>query len=252
MEHWITNCDRIPGAFRWLSADKSRSAAGKNPSQWYDCRHMAELAASGTARYVVTDLLGEGGMGSVYAALDSRNQSKVALKRLRVTARDSAHKSRIVELFHQEFRTLAQLAHPHVVQVHDFGSDEQGPYYTMELLAGESLHALAPLPWRDVCALMRDVCSALALLHSRRLLHRDLSAKNVQRTLDGRAKLIDFGAMTLMGPTKGVVGTPPLVPPEALLQQPLDGRADLYALGGTLYYALTGMHAYPARQMVEL
>ena len=157
-----------------------------------------------------------------------------------------------MELFRQEFRTLAQLAHPHVVQVHDFGSDEQGPYSTMELLAGESLHALSPLPWRQACALLCDVCSALTLLHSRRLLHRDLSAKNVQRTGDRRAKLIDFGAMSPMDQTKTIVGTPPLVPPEALLQQPLDARADLYALGGTLYYALTGQHAYPARQMTEL
>src|SRR5690348_11666946 len=142
---------------------------------------MAELAASGTARYAVTDLLGQGGMGAVYAALDTRSNTKVALKRLRANGR-GAEQRNLVELFHQEFRTLAQLAHPHVVQVHDFGSDEQGPYYTMELLEGESLHALAPLDWREVCALVRDVCSAVALLHSRRLLHRDLSPKNIQRT----------------------------------------------------------------------
>ncbi|HMI94774.1 MAG TPA: serine/threonine-protein kinase, partial [Polyangiales bacterium] len=213
---------------------------------------MGEIVAGGSARYAIADLLGQGGMGAVYAATDLRSQRRVALKRLRGDARSAASAHNLTELFHQEFRTLALLAHPHVVQVHDFGTDEQGPYYTMELLAGESLHALAPLAWHSTCALLRDVCSALALVHSRRLLHRDVSPKNILRTPDGRAKLIDFGAMSPMGTSKTVVGTPPLVPPEALLQQPLDGRTDLYALGGTLYYALTGQHAYPARHMSEL
>jgi hypothetical protein len=122
----------------------------------------------------------------------------------------------------------------------------------MELLDGEHLHKLAPLPWPEACALLRDVCSAVALLHSRRWLHRDLSPKNVQRTSAGRAKLIDFGTMAPMGPSKTLVGTPPLVPPEALLQQPLDASADLYAIGATLYYALTGKHAYPAHDFQQL
>jgi len=190
-------------------------------------------------------------MASVYTAEDRQLGRLVALKRVRLSD-DAARNRTLVELFHQEFRTLAQLAHPNVVQVHDFGSDAQGPYYTMELLQGEDLHAISPLPWRRACSLVRDVCSALALLHSRRMLHRDLSPKNIFRMRGGRAKLIDFGTMAQMGPSKIVVGTPPLVPPEAMLQQPLDARADLYSIGGTLYFALTGTHAYPARQWGQL
>ena len=101
----------------------------------------------------------------------------------------------------------------------------------MELLDGSDLRERGQLPWREACALLRDVASSLAILHSRRLLHRDVSARNVRCTSDGRAKLIDFGAMTPMGVAKHVVGTPPFVPPEALQLQALDGRADLYALG---------------------
>jgi hypothetical protein len=204
-----------------------------------------------TERYAVSVLLGRGGMGVVYKAHDRHSGDTVALKRL-ASVSDERKRAQLTELFHQEFRTLAQLAHPHVVRAHDYGVDAGGPYYTMELLEGQALHELSPLPWRSVCALMRDVCSAVALLHSRRLLHRDLSTKNIQRTHDGRAKLIDFGAMTPMGHVVGIVGTPPLLPPEALLQQPLDGRADLYSLGATMFYALTGTHAYPARNFAQL
>ena len=197
------------------------------------------LAAAGTERYRAVSVLGRGGMGVVYRAIDQRSESPVALKRL-LLPDSERQRAQYIELFHQEFRTLVQLTHPQIVRVHDFGVDARGPYYAMELLEGSSLHDLSPLPWRTACSLVRDVCSAVALVHSRRLVHRDLSPKNVQCHEDGRAKLIDFGAMAPMGQPASIVGTPPLVPPEALLQQPLDGRADLYALGATLYYALTG------------
>jgi serine/threonine-protein kinase len=212
---------------------------------------MLELPESGTSRYAVQGPIGRGGMGAVFRVTDRITGAELALKRLRL-AHDEKRDRKLIALFQQEFRTLAQLAHPNVVTVHDFGTDEEGPYYTMELLHGEHLHALAPMPWAKACGLLRDVCSAVALLHSRGLLHRDLSPKNIQCTSQGRVKLIDFGAMAPMGPCTTIVGTPPFVPPEALLQQALDARADLYAIGGTLYYALTGKHAYPANNMALL
>jgi Protein kinase domain/AAA ATPase domain len=212
---------------------------------------MSVVAQSVTGRYAVEARIGQGGMGAVYRVADLHSGTELALKRLH-TSQDEQRNRKLMEMFQQEFRTLAQLAHPNVVAVFDFGNDELGPYYTMELLHGESLRALAPLPWPDACALLRDVCSAVALLHSRRMLHRDLSPTNVHRTREGRAKLIDFGAMAPMGLCRTIVGTPPLIPPEALLQQPLDARADLYALGGTLYFALTGKHAYPAHDLAQL
>lgn len=212
---------------------------------------MSPQAGSSSARYTVKAKLGQGGMGVVYQATDLQSGQDIALKRLLLTESAKSN-AKYLELFHQEFRTLAQLTHPNVVAVHDFGADEQGPYYSMELLEGEDLQALAPLHWGETCALMRDVCSAIALLHSRRLLHRDLSPRNVKRTGKLRAKVLDFGAMAPMGPCKTIVGTPPLVPPEALLQQPLDARADLFAVGGTMYYALTGQHAYRARSIEQL
>ena len=98
----------------------------------------------------------------------------------------------------------------------------------MELLGGQDLRALGKIDWRQACELLRDVASSLALLHSRRLVHGDVSPRNVRCTIDGRAKLLDFGAMMPMGVAKRVVGTPPFIAPEMLQLQPLDGRTDLY------------------------
>ena len=155
-------------------------------------------------------------------------------------------------LFQREYNTLAQLSHPLIIRAFDYGVDADTPYYTMELLSGENLRHLAPLPWKEAASLIRDVASALALVHSRRLIHRDVSPRNVCRTDDGRAKLIDFGTLSPMGRAKNVMGTPPFLPPESLEDQPLDARSDLFSLGAVAYFLLTGEQAYPARRIAEL
>src|SRR4029077_19386412 len=93
---------------------------------------------------------------------------------------------------------------------------------------------------------------ALALLHSRRVLHRDTTAGNVRLDAQGKAKLIDFGAMVHMGTAEHIIGTPPYIPPEVFHGLSLDGRVDLYALGALAYFALTKRHAYPARSVRDL
>jgi hypothetical protein len=197
-------------------------------------------------RYLVKGVLGRGGMAVVYRAHDSARSRDVALKQL-VPSREPQHHEEAVELFEREFRTLTQLSHPRVIEVYDYGIDAGNAYYTMELLDGKDLRERSPLPWREVCALLFDVCSSLALLHSRRLVHRDISPRNIRCTQDGLAKLIDFGALVPMGSGGRVVGTPPFVAPEVLHRLTVDARTDLYSLGATLYYALTGRAAYPAR-----
>ena len=200
-------------------------------------------------RYVVEASLGAGGMAEVYRVRDATNGAVVALKRLN---QELVQRRPVVALlFEREYHTLKQLDHPSIVRVHDYGICELGPYYTMELLDGDDLMQLAPLPWREACAVLRDVASSLAIVHSRRLLHRDVSPRNVraaQRGREGgRAKLIDFGAMATMGCSGELIGTPPCVPPEAVHGQPLDARSDLYSLGAIAYWTLTGTHAYSAR-----
>jgi hypothetical protein len=202
-------------------------------------------------RYRVDKLLGRGGMAVVCAAHDLVRARRVALKRLLISP-DSNKQQRNIELFEREFHMLAQLAHPRIVQVYDFGIDAGGAYYTMELLEGRDLQRLSPMPWRSACAVARDVCSALSLMHSRRIVHRDVSPRNVHCLADGTAKLLDFGVVAPMGSTKILVGTPPCCAPESVNLQQLDGRTDLFGLGATLYFALVGGHAFPATRFKDL
>src|SRR5690349_1229507 len=111
----------------------------------------AELPES-NARYRVQRLLGQGGMALVYEASERASERKVALKRL-IALPDPRKQARNMELFEREYHTLWQLAHPRIVSVLDFGIDERGAYYAMELLEGGDLQELAPLPWRRACAL---------------------------------------------------------------------------------------------------
>ncbi|HKP61355.1 MAG TPA: serine/threonine-protein kinase [Polyangiales bacterium] len=227
-----------------------RVVSRSHPAPVLEVPTGAERSIAG-GRYVLHRALGRGGMAVVYEALDRMRDRRVALKQLRTHAESTKH-ARNADLFELEFHTLAQLAHPRIVEVYDFGLDPSGAYYTMELLDGGDLSELAPLPWQAACAVARDVCSALSLLHSRRFVHRDISPRNVRRTGAGNAKLIDFGALAPMGPSKLLVGTPPCCAPESVHLQSLDGRTDLYALGATLYYMLVGRHAYAAPNFAAL
>jgi hypothetical protein len=212
-------------------------------------RHDDAIGAIVAGRYRVDQELARGGVGQVFRAHDLSTDRPVALKRLQGGARP---KSALLALFEREYRTLHSLKHPRIIEVYDYGIDAGGAYYTMELLPGTDLGKLAPLPYRQACAYLRDVASSLALLHARRLLHRDISPHNVRVTDRDRCKLIDFGALMGFGVASHVVGTPPCIAPEAVRGAPLDQRTDLYALGATAYYLLTRRHAFYAKSISEL
>ncbi len=200
-------------------------------------------------RYRLEGQIAEGGMGRVFAATDLSTQRSVALKRV---LEKYTSVPRVCRFFELEYHTLAQIEHPHIIKVYDYGVDADGPYYTMELLDGQDLNKLAPIEYREACSYLRDLASCLALLHTRRLLHRDLSPKNVRRTEHGHCKLLDFGTMATFGVAGDVVGTPPMVAPETLRGMPLDHRADLYSLGALAYWILTRRHAFGARRLEDL
>ena len=189
-------------------------------------------------------------MAIVYRVEDTRSGALRALKR--GVPIDDKRRARCRALLAREYHTLCQLAHPRIIEVYDYGVDADGPYYVMELLDGNDLDAPGRVPFREACTLLRDVASSLAILHARGLIHRDVSTRNVRRTADGRAKLIDFGTMTSMGVALEVIGTPPFIAPEVLQLQTLDARADLFSLGALGYRLLTGRHAYPARRIRDL
>lgn len=213
--------------------------------------HQPEPALNETVagRYRLSHLIARGGMGEVFVAIDQSTQARVALKRMLGT--DGAPVSRSVH-FMREYHALTELRHPSIIEVYDYGVDNGLPFYTMELLDGQDLRDLSPVPYRDACRYLRDVASSLALLHARRLLHRDVSPRNVRRTGDGRCKLLDFGAMVPFGMPPNLTGTPPFIPPEAVQGGPLDQRADLYSLGALAYYVLTGRYAHPVGDVASL
>lgn len=221
-----------------------------------EVQHGSSVRIAG--RYRVEAELARGGMGVVYAVRDESTGATLALKRLvrrgaGATRRKGVDRPRDAALLLQfEYAMLARLRHPSIIEVYDYGLDEGGPYYTMELLDGLDLHEMAPVGFREACRLARDVASSLALLHAHRLIHRDVSPRNVRATRGGRLKLFDFGTLTSFGVPVDIAGTPSSVPPEALNGGPLDHRADLYSLGCLLYWLLVGRDAFPARQFDEL
>ncbi len=212
---------------------------------------MDLIGATIAERYTLLSLLGRGGMGAVYSARDESTGSVVALKVVSLDETRSAA-SRAELRFRREYHTLVSLDHPRIVKAFDFGRDRHGSFYTMELLDGQDLKALGRLGYRDACSLLRDVASALALLHARSLVHRDLGLRNVRRTPDGRAKLFDFGVLVNVGMPGEIAGTLSTMAPENARGLPVDGRTDLYSLGALAYAMLTGKPAYAARDFEGL
>jgi serine/threonine protein kinase len=206
-------------------------------------------------RYRVTRLLGEGGMGRVYAAHDDRLDRTVAIKVIRselVADKDAR------ERFGREARAAARVAHPHICALYEFDESDGQPFLVMELLEGESLAAClkrGPLDLARTLAIAGPMLEALAALHRRGLVHGDLKPGNVFLS-DTGVKLLDFGlarpfadgdtrTRTLSETGQGVLrGTPQYMAPEQLLGRPTDERADIFAAGAVVYEMLAGHPAF--------
>ncbi len=203
-------------------------------------------------RYAIHDILGTGGMGIVYRAMDSRLCRPVALKVL--LPRYAQHLS-AQQRFLAEARALAGLHHDNVVTVHEVGESEvfgrTVPFFAMELLQGECLsHRLRRerLSIADALQIARQAADGLSAAHAVKLVHRDVKPANLwlEQLGEGwRVKLLDFGLATPeQGGVGSVAGTPAYMAPEQLSGQPLDARTDIYGLGCVLYEMLTGRPAF--------
>jgi len=206
-------------------------------------------------RYEIADEIGRGGFSIVYRARDRRVGADVAIKLL-VPPPAAARLAR--ERLRREVQAVRQLSHPNIVAVYDVVDDGPWSFVVMEYVAGPDLavrvRQRGPLDPDAAARLGREITAALAAAHRHGILHRDVKPQNILLAPDGRARLTDFGSARLAGQetvtqTGGLVGTADYAAPEQLAGGRGDARADEYALGVTLYYALTG--ELPARAPVR-
>jgi predicted Ser/Thr protein kinase len=197
-------------------------------------------------RYCVGRELGRGGFSVVYLARDRSLDTDVAIKLL-VPPPAAAALAR--ERMRREVQAVRGLSHTNIVQVHDFVDDGPWSFIVMEYVAGpdlaERVRRRGALSVGEAVRLGRELAEALALAHRSGVIHRDVKPQNILLDRDGRARLTDFGSAKLEGVTGvtrtgGLVGTLDYLAPELLTGRRGDGRADLYALGLTLHFALTG------------
>ncbi|HUF48585.1 MAG TPA: protein kinase [Vicinamibacterales bacterium] len=229
--------------------------------------------------YEIIDKIGQGGMGAVYRAEDTRLRRHVAIKVLPPEL--SADAERLARL-EREAQLLASLSHPNVAAVYGFGGadiDDGGvrrhiAFLVMELVEGQSLHervAAGPLPWREATEIAAGIASGLEAAHERGIVHRDLKPANVHLTNDGDVKVLDFGlakafdadgtsgslelsaSPTVPATRTGMIlGTAAYMSPEQARGKAVDKRADIWALGCVLYEMLTGRKAFEGETISDV
>ena len=208
--------------------------------------------------YRIVRTLGEGGMATVYLAIQENFQREVALKIMSplLGRGDSSYGER----FLREARIVAQLNHPHIVAVYDVGVHEQQHYLAMEYVAGEDLRSRhLKLNLKQSLSAVKQVALALDYAHKKGYVHRDIKPENVLLNEDSsRAVLTDFGIARPSGVESGLtqtgtaIGTPSYMSPEQALGKPLDHRTDLYSLGVVLYFLLVGDVPFTADSAVAV
>jgi len=203
-------------------------------------------------RYRLIECIGEGGMGAVWRAHDTKLDREVAIKLLldRTLVDDSAR-----ERFHREALALSRISHPGVATVYDFGTSEGQDYLVMEYVPGGTLEQRVdsgPLPFKDIVRLGASVADAIANAHQHGVLHRDLKPGNIVLTAAGDPKILDFGLAVLLSGTRTtrvtqtgvVVGSLPYMAPEQIFGEADDVRTDVYALGVILFEMATGQRPF--------
>lgn len=203
--------------------------------------------------------LADGGMGSVYVALDERLDRHVALKIMRPDlARDEA----FVERFRREARSAARLSHPNIVAVTDQGQDDQYVFIAMELVEGttlrELLRASAPLSARRALDIASGILAAIAVAHRAGIVHRDIKPENVLLRDDGTVKVVDFGLAravtthTFSADASVMFGTAAYLAPEQVETGTASERSDVYTVGLLVYEMLTGAKAFPGDSPIHV
>lgn len=227
-------------------------------SSWRGANDMADSMTM-IRDYRLLELLGQGGMGSVYRALHVRLNRQVAIKILKS---DRIGADEAVSRFAREIRLLAQLEHPNIVRAVDAGEHDGLPYFVMEFISGVNLgqlvQRLGPLPVPESCSIIRLAAVALQYAHEQKVLHRDIKPSNVMITAEGAVKLLDLGLAQILelevddgvSRTDQVLGTLAYMSPEQLSgRNQVTMQSDIFSLGVTLHELLTGQRPFERRGM---
>jgi serine/threonine protein kinase len=213
-------------------------------------------------RYRIDELLGQGGMATVYKAYDPNLKRTVAVKVIKTGLADDP---KFLARFEAEAGAVAQLRHRNIVQVFDFSHDDDLYYMVQEFIAGETLHdhlrrlnqAGRAMPLDKVIAYTIDVCDAAGYAHRRGMIHRDIKPANIMLDVHDQAILMDFGIVKIADSvehtvTGAVVGTARYMPPELIRGEVPDARSDIYSLGITLYEMIGGQPPFDANSAMTL
>jgi CRP-like cAMP-binding protein len=198
-------------------------------------------------KYLITDIIGQGGYSIVYRGRHMDLEMPVAIKMMK---HDMAMDPDFIRNFRQEARTVAALNHPHIVKVYDFEERYRTLFIIMEYLEGTPLDALlekvGPLPVNQVLELLYPIVQGLEYAHNKGLVHLDIKPANIFLPSNDPLKILDFGLACPPGTdTLCSLGTPHYVSPEQIEGEMVDGRADIYSLGITTFELLTGVRPYP-------
>lgn len=191
-------------------------------------------------RYQLLEPLSGGGMATIYRGWDRSLERFVAIKRLKV---ELSNDPRWNNQFLTEAQTLASVRHPHIVEVFDFGLNDDRPYLVMELIEGQTLASLLPLPPIDAVEYVLPVAEALGCCHALGVMHCDIKPENIMIDRAGCIKLIDFGIAMPSGTVADglLIGSPHYVAPERVTGGVLTPAIDIYAVGIIIFQAVTGM-----------
>lgn len=217
---------------------------------------MADLSGKTIGRYHLIEKLGEGGMAVVYKAFDTRLETDVAVKIIRMEKLTEETRERALKRFEREAKALAKLTHPNIVKVMDYGEYEGKPYLVMEYLSGGTLKQQlgTPIPWEEAFRTLAPIARALEYAHRREIIHRDVKASNILMTDSGQPMIADFGVAKILSDTNETldltgtgmgVGTPEYMAPEQWNGK-TSPASDQYSLGVVLYEMITGRKPYVA------
>lgn len=218
--------------------------------------YLSDLGRMVNGRYQLRTLLGDGGMGSVFRALDTASGKEVAVKLLH---KELVHSHAQQQRFLREAEITRKLSHPNVVHTIELGNESGRPYLVMEIVQGETLAALisrGAIPPHESASIIRDICEGLLAIHAVQVVHRDVKPSNIIVNSDGRAVIMDLGVArnhdsTLTAPSE-LVGSAPYLPPESWVSTEVSEASDIYALGVVWYELCTGVLPFDGETAAEL